>query len=477
MAIDATASGGAVGLSLPAVGMGVNRPPRGARGTKDTPIVLDDDYDDSIEELELKPAAAGVGVPAAAAVAAVVAASESPPADFTCAICLDAPSCMSEVASIGGCTHRFCFDCIDRWAETENRCPCCKTRFRTIDRVVALPPSPAETQEAAGGGEGGGGGRRGKRKRERRGSSPNARGSRRGGNASSDRRVNSRVVEERSQQSATAFMIDAYVVQHILSSFINPQGEGGLFGGNNQVTFVISEDGRPQIRVMGNGRTMGIMELYLSGGGVAHASSGGAGNNPSEARVRISRAHRRSPISGSETGASVVANGDGDAPTNTRLTSAGLPPSETRLMELRSTINLANGSSMRSAAADSTGGGASPSSAVGGGAGGNQQVSSSLASFFSSLIASPPGGGVSAGSRSVPGAAAVASSARGARISSGPSNRMTIRFVTRPAAANRGELSGVDRDDLSRSTNPSASGGSDDEGPGRGGSDEPIVID
>jgi hypothetical protein len=441
MAMDATAGGEAVDLSIPAVrGMDVNRPPRGGGETKDTPIVLDDD-DDSIEELGLKPAAVGVGVGVGVPTAAVAAAAERPPADFTCAICLDAPPCMSEVASIGGCTHLFCFDCIDRWAETENRCPCCKARFTTIDRVVALPPSPDETEEAAAGG-GLAGGRRGKRKRELRGPSPTARGSRRGGNAFSESRVNSRVVEERSQPSASAFVVDAALIQHIVSSFINSQGEG-LLGSNNEVSFGTSEDGRPQIRLMGeNGRTMGIMEMYLAG--AAHAQ-GGAGNNLSgaRARLRISRAHRRSPVSASESGA-----------------------------ERRSTINLVNGSAIRSAAADSTGGGASPSSAAG--SVGNQQASSSLTSFFSSLVAGPPGGGARAGSSSVAGAATVAGSARGA---SGPSNRMTFRLVARPTAATRGASSVVDRDDPSRSTNRSASDADRDEGSGRGGSDEPIVIE
>jgi hypothetical protein len=62
--------------------------------------------------------------------------------NFTCPICLDAPTSMTDVASISGCTHKFCFDCIDKWANTENRCPLCKSDFRTIDRVIA--PSPDE---------------------------------------------------------------------------------------------------------------------------------------------------------------------------------------------------------------------------------------------------------------------------------------------------------------------------------------------
>lgn len=55
---------------------------------------------------------------------------------------------MTDVASISGCMHKFCFDCIDKWAETENKCPLCKADFRTIDRVVALPPSSTEDAAA-----------------------------------------------------------------------------------------------------------------------------------------------------------------------------------------------------------------------------------------------------------------------------------------------------------------------------------------
>lgn len=67
--------------------------------------------------------------------------AERPPADFTCAICLDTPSIMTEMASISGCMHQFCFDCIHRWAERKNKCPCCNARFESICRMVALTPS------------------------------------------------------------------------------------------------------------------------------------------------------------------------------------------------------------------------------------------------------------------------------------------------------------------------------------------------
>eukprot|EP00594_Rhizosolenia_setigera_P002700 CAMPEP_0178954156 /NCGR_PEP_ID=MMETSP0789-20121207/8830_1 /TAXON_ID=3005 /ORGANISM="Rhizosolenia setigera, Strain CCMP 1694" /LENGTH=587 /DNA_ID=CAMNT_0020635519 /DNA_START=159 /DNA_END=1922 /DNA_ORIENTATION=- len=51
-----------------------------------------------------------------------------------CPICLDDPS-ESEVATIDGCHHHFCFPCIEKWADRENTCPLCKERFTNIERV------------------------------------------------------------------------------------------------------------------------------------------------------------------------------------------------------------------------------------------------------------------------------------------------------------------------------------------------------
>ena len=79
--------------------------------------------------------------------------AERPPADFTCAICLDTPSCMTEMASISGCMHQFCFDCIHRWAERKSKCPCCNARFESIYRMVDLPPSTIEAASGSGGGK------------------------------------------------------------------------------------------------------------------------------------------------------------------------------------------------------------------------------------------------------------------------------------------------------------------------------------
>jgi len=66
----------------------------------------------------------------------VAVAEARPPDDFICAICLDTPTTMSHVASIRGCTHKFCYDCINTWAEQSNKCPCCNMRFHTIERFL-----------------------------------------------------------------------------------------------------------------------------------------------------------------------------------------------------------------------------------------------------------------------------------------------------------------------------------------------------
>lgn len=40
-----------------------------------------------------------------------------------------------DLASVSGCSHHFCFGCIQKWSETENSCPLCKLRFVSIHRV------------------------------------------------------------------------------------------------------------------------------------------------------------------------------------------------------------------------------------------------------------------------------------------------------------------------------------------------------
>lgn len=54
--------------------------------------------------------------------------------DKNCCICLEKPS-PAELSKLSGCSHTFCFSCIEKWAERENTCPLCKARFTKIERV------------------------------------------------------------------------------------------------------------------------------------------------------------------------------------------------------------------------------------------------------------------------------------------------------------------------------------------------------
>lgn len=59
---------------------------------------------------------------------------QKPEAKIDCCICMcDVEP--DDVAKIDGCDHRFCFGCIEKWSERENRCPLCKARFHKIERV------------------------------------------------------------------------------------------------------------------------------------------------------------------------------------------------------------------------------------------------------------------------------------------------------------------------------------------------------
>jgi len=51
-----------------------------------------------------------------------------------CCICLEEPI-KSEISKLDMCKHIYCFTCIEKWAERENTCPLCKTRFHKIERV------------------------------------------------------------------------------------------------------------------------------------------------------------------------------------------------------------------------------------------------------------------------------------------------------------------------------------------------------
>jgi hypothetical protein len=49
-----------------------------------------------------------------------------------CSICFECPSA-ENVATIGGCDHKFCLDCITTWSERNNVCPLCRVRFTSIE--------------------------------------------------------------------------------------------------------------------------------------------------------------------------------------------------------------------------------------------------------------------------------------------------------------------------------------------------------
>ena len=86
-----------------------------------SPIDLCDSEDSTVEDaMDLKPAAK-TELSSAIAGASSLAVKPPPLEDITCPICLDTPSSMTQVAKISGCDHRFCFDCIDKWADTENK--------------------------------------------------------------------------------------------------------------------------------------------------------------------------------------------------------------------------------------------------------------------------------------------------------------------------------------------------------------------
>jgi hypothetical protein len=53
--------------------------------------------------------------------------------DLICAVCLDFPDDPTQIATVSGCTHRFCFGCIDKWAKRgNNECPLCKSTFHLV---------------------------------------------------------------------------------------------------------------------------------------------------------------------------------------------------------------------------------------------------------------------------------------------------------------------------------------------------------
>ena len=67
---------------------------------------------------------------------------ESSEADeVECPICLE-EIVTAEIATIYGCDHVFCLDCLTQWSETNNICPLCRTRFNTIESSGVLQRVP-----------------------------------------------------------------------------------------------------------------------------------------------------------------------------------------------------------------------------------------------------------------------------------------------------------------------------------------------
>jgi len=78
--------------------------------------------------------------------------------DNRCPICLDS---WEEASYVIPCCHRFCFPCIQRWAESKPECPLCKRRLNSIvhsvradddfEEDVVRPPmaSPVAVHQAA----------------------------------------------------------------------------------------------------------------------------------------------------------------------------------------------------------------------------------------------------------------------------------------------------------------------------------------
>ena len=66
--------------------------------------------------------------------------------DKNCCICLETTA-KCDLAKIDGCDHRYCFTCIEKWAERENTCPQCKARFLKIERVHKVKRQKNEPNE------------------------------------------------------------------------------------------------------------------------------------------------------------------------------------------------------------------------------------------------------------------------------------------------------------------------------------------
>eukprot|EP00117_Sycon_ciliatum_P012302 scpid79131/ scgid1989/ E3 ubiquitin-protein ligase Topors; SUMO1-protein E3 ligase Topors; Topoisomerase I-binding RING finger protein; Topoisomerase I-binding arginine/serine-rich protein; Tumor suppressor p53-binding protein 3 len=59
--------------------------------------------------------------------------AENAEADLQCPVCLER---IKDVSFLDLCFHRFCFDCVMKWAEVNRSCPLCKMTFKSIIHKV-----------------------------------------------------------------------------------------------------------------------------------------------------------------------------------------------------------------------------------------------------------------------------------------------------------------------------------------------------
>ena len=60
---------------------------------------------------------------------------------FECCICFEEPRA-NNIATLNGCNHEFCLDCVTEWAETNNVCPLCRAPFQSIESNGVLQQVP-----------------------------------------------------------------------------------------------------------------------------------------------------------------------------------------------------------------------------------------------------------------------------------------------------------------------------------------------
>ncbi|KAL3781863.1 hypothetical protein HJC23_005403 [Cyclotella cryptica] len=289
-------------------------------GRKDSPILLDDveSDDEAVDENQKMPA-----VPNA-----------NDLNDFVCAICLDCPATLSELATISGCTHRFCFECIDTWAKTENKCPCCKARFRTIDRVAPLPLAS--------------GGRRDKRKRGGIGSARSPRRRTEGVSASSTP-VNSRSVEDRNQPSTA--MLNVAFIERVLEQFSSLAADrgdndvNGVFQLGGPAFSFTNAGGRPVVTIS---RAGGSIELFL-------ADQEGEGGRPGRGRVRYNPTTEAASASGAAAESAAIGSRERSHPfvrgRREAVVGSARPDTETGSVRARATNGSAGSTSVAAGAA------------------------------------------------------------------------------------------------------------------------------